>query len=947
MGQNSPITPPPPDPTPLLPPPESGLLHATQTKVGFFCLWLLFSLPSALAVPVARVFEANRGQAAPEVLLLSRGDGLELLLTSGGAMLRLHDAPPVRMKFLGASPASMPEGVETLRARINYFEGRDPSRWITDVPTYARARVRGAWPLIDVEYRAGLRDLEYDLVLKPGADLRRVRIRFEGATAMHLEANGDLVLATAAGDIRQHRPLALQDTQAGRKQIAAAFVLEGDRTVSFRVGAYDRRRPLRIDPVVTYSTRFGSASGGEQVHGMAVDGDGNTYLTGQTADAPQYALPDFPKTSLITGPAGASFQKVFVTKIARDGTLVYSTLIGGQGIDRGWAIAVDAAGNAYVAGETTGNNTFPVTLEAFQTTMPLGSGGFVLKLNPSGTRLVYSTYLGASYSVTCAGIAVDADGNAFVTGSTNAPDFPTTPGAFQRNLNGAAQPSYFYGDAFVTKLDRSGSSLIYSTLLGGAGSDYGHAISIDSSGNAYILGGAGGTSTVDFPVTPGSYRGISDPTHASFVAKLNPSGTGLVYSALVDPGLAAMAVDASGNAYLTGSTGAPPGKVAAVKLNAAGTGLLYSTAFGGSNGDAGYAIAADSSGTAYITGVVRSVDFPLTPDNSQPCWLLGGGGGFLAKLNAAGSPTSTTLLPGLAPPALIAVDSSATVYLAGNGASSGFPVTTNLFPGPAQGSIFLMKLAFPEQQPASGPALWCLASAASLVPSPVAPGELVALFGSGIGPEDAATAEWDSGGRLPTSLSGARVLIDGVPAPLLYVQSGQINAVVPYQVQGKPSVSLEVQYQGQTTATLRLPITPADPAFFSRSANGRGQGAILNQDGSLNSALNPARKGSIISLWGTGLGETDPPGIDGSRTGSPLPRQVLGLSVMFGYSDVTRDPRGELLYAGPAPDLVAGTFQVNVRIPDNAPSGDVPLGVFLVVDDTETLMRSHVTVAIQ
>jgi uncharacterized protein (TIGR03437 family) len=213
----------------------------------------------------------------------------------------------------------------------------------------------------------------------------------------------------------------------------------------------------------------------------------------------------------------------------------------------------------------------------------------------------------------------------------------------------------------------------------------------------------------------------------------------------------------------------------------------------------------------------------------------------------------------------------------------------------------------------------------------VAPGELVALFGSGLGPEQGVAFAPDSAGRVPTLLADTRVLIDGAPAPLLYVQSRQVNAVVPYQVQGKSSVSLAVQYRGQTTATMILPVTSTDPRFFRRDGSGFGPGAILNQDGSFNSPSNPAKKGSIISLWGTGMGQTDPPGIDGTITGFPLPRQVLGLRVAFGQPPFFTDPGAEVLYMGPAPALPAGVFQLNVRIPSNAPSGNAELEISLLI----------------
>src|SRR5207247_1970406 len=411
----------------------------------------------------------------------------------------------LRMTFIGANPEPSVVGAEELPGKANYFIGSDPVKWRTDVPTYAKVRYKNVYPGIDLIYYGNQRQLEYDFVVSPGADPRRIRLGFHGADKLEVDAQGDLVLHTATGVIRQRKPVIYQEVEGLRRECRGGYGLEGARRVGFRVTAYDAHRPLVIDPALFYSTYLGG-SDSDEGFAIAVDTAGTAYVTGRTFSI------DFPTTQGAFQTTLVGFHGVvFVTKLNPTGSgLVYSTYLGGAIADRAQAIAVDIAGNAYVTGLTFSKD-FPTTPGAFQSTpIPLaGNNAFVTKLNPTGSALVYSTYLGGNNDDQGLGIAVDAAGNAYVAGQTRSSTFPTTPGAFQRFEGGGL----YEPDAFVTKLNPLGSALVYSTYLGGISSDQATGIALDAAGNAYVTGDG---NTVTSATTPGPRRatrgGATDAT---------------------------------------------------------------------------------------------------------------------------------------------------------------------------------------------------------------------------------------------------------------------------------------------------------------------------------------------------------------------------------------------------------------------------------------------------
>src|SRR3989441_926920 len=485
------------------------------------------------------------------------------------------------MKLLGANPTPRVTGVEELRGRSNYFIGNDPAKWRANVPTYAKVEYRDVYPGVNLVYYGNQRQLEFDFIVAPGADPQRIRLGVEGADRLDLDAQGDLVVQTGGAQVRLQQPHVYQMANGVRQEIESRYVLNDHHEVEIWVAAYDTHKPLVIDPTLAYSTYLGG-TGFDEGFGIAVDSLGQAYVTGVTAslDFPTTAgafqsssagsedafvtklnptgavlvystylggtnsdvglgiavdslgqayvtgetfSADFPTTAGAFQPSSpGGFSDAFVTKLNPTGAaLAYSTYLGGTDFDEGFGIAVDSLGQAYVTG-VSASLDFPMTAGAFQPRFAGGSlDAFVTKLNPTGAALAYSTYLGGTGDEEGFGIAVDATGNAYVTGLTNSNlDFPTTAGAFQRSSAGGIS------DAFVTKLNAAGAALVYSTYLGGTGDEDGFGIAVDAAGHAYVTGI---TFSPDFPTTAGAFQPSSTGGDA-FVPKPKPSRAALVFS---------------------------------------------------------------------------------------------------------------------------------------------------------------------------------------------------------------------------------------------------------------------------------------------------------------------------------------------------------------------------------------------------------------------------------
>jgi hypothetical protein len=635
-------------------------------------------------------FEANKGQTDPRVNFLSRGAGYSLFLTPTRAVIELHQSGGgnvVSMKIVGANPGSRPVGLDKQGGVTNYFIGNDPSKWHTDVPNYGEVSYQGVYRGVNLVYHGDQKQLEYDFVVARGADPRAIRLAFDGTQSKTIDAQGNLVLHTSGGDVVEHAPAAYQTINGVRHLVTSRFVIGRAGNVGFQVGRYDRSRQLLIDPVLSYSTYLGGRAD-DRGSAIAVDSSGSAYITGFTNST------NFPTKGPIQ-PSSAGGADVFVTKLNPTGTaLVYSTYLGGSNGDIGNAIAVDSAGNAYVTGSTYSSN-FPTT-SPLQAHLNGGQDAFLLKLNPAGTALVYSTYLGGSGTDAAYGIAVGGSGNVYVTGTTGSTDFPVTPGAYQTTNSNT-------NDAFVAQVNAAGSSLVYATYLGGDYVAHGSGIAVDSSGNAYVTGWTGSSNLA----TAGAYQTVYAGGNDAFVAKLNAAGSALVYATYLggsgdDRGLG-IAVDGSGNAYVTGytdSTNFPvfnafqsvsggSGDAFVTVFNASGSALLYSTYLGGNGADNagadGGAIALDAVGNIYVTGFTQSTNFP-TLNAFQPSYGGGGGDAFVAKINPTLSGTASLVYSSYLGGSRgneegygIAVDSSGNAYVAGQTSSNDFPTTRNAF----------------------------------------------------------------------------------------------------------------------------------------------------------------------------------------------------------------------------------------------------------------------------
>ena len=613
--------------------------------------------------------------------------------------------------------------------------------------------LRGAvYPGVDLLFYGNRRQLEYDFVVAPHADPSQIRLHFAGADRLRLNAAGDLILHAADGQVAFHNPVVYQQRGGQRQSVAGRFTLLADNTIGFTIGSYDRAEALVIDPTLAYSTYLGGDSNsGDSASAIAVDAEGNAYLTGQT-EATNFPLTSPAVQTTNEGAANSTFN-AFVTKLNAGGTaLVYSTYLGGSANTRANAIAVDSTGAAYVTGQTSATN-FPTTTGVLQTATKASSttfNAFVSKLSTAGTALTFSTYLGGSGNGNGTGdfgnaIAVDASGDVYVAGQTYSSNFPVSSGAHQSTNNAYANAS---SNAFITKLNSLGSALVYSTYLGGAGAgmngngDSAFGIALDSSDDVYVTGS---TASAAFPTTSGAYqttnKAVANEQTNAFVTKLNPTGTPIYSTFLGGSKNAsgyAIAVDSSGYAYVAGTalytdfpvtsgvfqTANNASSISATnafvaKINLTGTALVYSTWLGGSglkksaialDGDSADAIAVDASGDAYVAGLAYSTNFPTTSGAYQ---TKNAGAtnetynAFFTELN----PTATALLystylggAGVTVgttsnyigdnATAIALDSAGNVYMAGTAYSTNFPVTSGAFQSSNGASAYLSSNAF-------------------------------------------------------------------------------------------------------------------------------------------------------------------------------------------------------------------------------------------------------------
>src|SRR5579871_568438 len=592
---------------------------------------LLVANSSGTAVPL--FFIANHGQAPSEVRFMAQGSGLTAFFSPREVLFR-EGGRAVRMQLLGASPSAELAGVEQMPGEVNFLTGEE-AQWRLGVPLYKGLIYRDLYHGIDMRYGSDGRNLKSEFAVAPGADPSQIRFRYPTGEAVRIDRE-ELVIPLNDKELREHAPILYQLRNGYREQVSGQFQLAPDGTVSFAIGDYDRALPLTIDPVLSYSTLLGGSSS-DAATALAVDSSGAAYIAGFTAS---YNFP----TANPEQNYNAGSNDVFVDKLSPTGNgLVYCTYLGGNGDDRAYGIAVDTAGSAYITGVTASAN-FPLH-NAMQARLAGAKNAFIVKLTAAGNSLVYSTFLGGNASDTAYGIALDSSRNAYVVGDTTSITFPAT--GLQKGNRGGM-------DAFVSKLSADGSRLVYSTYLGGTSDDHGAAIAVDASGSAFITGS---TFSADFPLAA-AYRSANAGGQDAFVARISADGSSLLFSTyLGGSGGAvgypesgqAIALDSQANAYVAGVTSSSDfpllnplqstrrgssSDAFVAKLTASG-GLTYSTYLGGSGVDAANGIAVDAIGDAFVVGQTFSSD--LATVNSYQSSNAGDYDAFLAVLSASGS----------------------------------------------------------------------------------------------------------------------------------------------------------------------------------------------------------------------------------------------------------------------------------------------------------------------
>jgi uncharacterized protein (TIGR03437 family) len=788
------------------------------------------------------------------------------------------------------------------------------------------------------------------------------------------------------------------------------------------VGAYDRSLPLVIDPVVVYSSYIGG-NAVDVVNAVAVDKDGNTYLTGETTSN------DFPAVGTVFTAMKFALNYGFLMKINAAGNkVIYSSYLGGGSNTRGLAIAVDAAGNAYLGG-VTGARDFPLA-NATQSNQPGLNIGYVAKLNPAGDKLLFSTYLGGERNDRVDALAIDAQGSIYVTGYASSTTLPVV-NAFQTKIGGSsdalvakfAAPDYRVaycsylggvgadepygiavdtqgsafvagytvspnlatagayqtklpgsGDSFVAKVRPAGDSLAFLTYLGGSGDDRAQALAVDAGGNPVI---AGSTTSKNFPVTGTAVQSQLKGNTDVFVTKLDANGTQVLYSTYLGGSQSAgaayleearsVAVDPQGNLVVAGITnssdfpsvravqgfGGAIDSFAAV-LNPSSDKLVWSTPIGGAKDDVAHSVTVDAAGAVYVVGHTLSSDFPMK--NAVRSAFAGSQEGFLTKICDPTLVLSATDLNFVATPSLLIpatqnVTVSACTAIPFTAVSTGgfLAVTpgsgstnatlavktdaTGLTPGDYRGTITVtapdalnspvkIEVVLHVAPPPPVISAAGIVNAASAKGGAVAPGELITIYGTGVGPERLSSMAVDrQGSRVMTETGFTRVLFDGVPAAMIYASAGQTSAIVPYSVAGKGSTKVEVERFGVRSNAVTMQVTQSVPALFTLNSAGFGQGAIVNQDGSVNTPENGAERNAVVILYATGEGQTDPGGVDGLLALNALPKPMQPVRVTIGGQSA------EVLYAGAAPGMVAGVMQVNVKVPAGVNAGAVPVVV--------------------
>ncbi len=678
-------------------------------------------------------FEPNYGQLGQQVKFLARASAYNLFLTKRGATISFAGvdrgrARPLNLNFVGANMHNRAVGANRLVERRNYFIGNDPKNWRTDIPTFGSVELNDIYPGVDLIWYGNNRRLEYDFLIDPQTDPKTIRLSFDSGYKPRIDANGDLIISRGPVELRQVKPEAYQDIDGVRRVVSARYVLLSGNQVGFALGDYDSQQPLVIDPTLVYSTYFGG-SGDDVGNSIAVDASNNVYITGATSSL------NFPTQNAAHGSI-AGLADVFVTKIDASGSnVIYSTFVGGSGMDRGSAIAIDGSGNAYVAGRVDSTSIdFPTTAGSYA---PNYRGGdfdaVVFKLNGQGNSLIYSTYLGGEENDSAEAITVDAQGNAYVVGGTKSFAYPTTVTAYQGARAGDT-------DVVLTKFNSAGSALLYSTFLGGGATDRGSGLVIDSAGVAYV---AGFTSSADFP-TENAFQNSPGGSFDAFLAKIDTLADGAASLVLCtylggqgDDKAYGIAMDSGGNnLFITGQSSSSNFPVLnplqsvtggnfdafVAKVSTSGT-RIYATYLGGSGDDRATGVAVNAANEPYVTGFTASTNFPIA--NAFQSVRGGNNDAFVTKISSSGSSliyssflggsgneSSAATVTASNP---IALDHSNNAYVTGYTASTNFPIVAPLQSANAGvNDVFIAKIS--DASPAATFAVSAVPSSRTIAP---------------------------------------------------------------------------------------------------------------------------------------------------------------------------------------------------------------------------------------
>jgi uncharacterized protein (TIGR03437 family) len=922
----------------------------------------------------------------------------------------------VRMDLLGATPDIAMQPYDKLPGIANYLMGSTRAAWPTNLPTYAKTRSRNIYPGIDLVYYGTQGQLEYDFVLAPHADPAQIRLKFAGATPV-VDASGDLVLSLGGkqgqDDIRFHKPVLYQQVQGVRQPVSGKFTIAANKNeISFQVSSYDHSRELVIDPVLVYSSYLGGSSQQSAIKGMAVNAAGEIYVTGITnaldyRTTPGVIQPTCPAPMTGGSKCGpSSSSAAFVSKISADGqSLIYSTYLGGggpgpgvggstvsqggSGSDFGTGIAVDANDNAWVVGETNSNN-FPVTPDAYslycepvtvafdfgtlQNTGEISgcarfNGGseyiysgtyslFLVKLNPTGTSILYGTFLGGTQGELQGQIALDATGNIYVsgaayTGAVGAPAatsnyvYPTTASAYQPIPQANAY------SAFVTELSPDGHTLLYSSFLS---STVGQTLAGGFAIGAGKIFVGGYTQSPTLPTTPGALSNTCPGSatqcpNNGFVAEFDPTKSGaasLVFStylngkhvsssgiARANSTVSALAADAAGNVYAGGSNqykdfpttrgvlqptcnsssndSCSTGFV--TKLSPAGA-LVWSTFYGSPSASGQYgvsAIALDAKNNVYIAGQADGAgDLPL----SNGLQNYTSGVAYLTELSSDASKVLFGTFFGSGAnifPTGMVVDAAGSIYFAGY--TAGALPLVNAFQSTNGGGFnegFFAKIVSPT------PVVGAVTNGASFAAGSITPGEIATLFGTNL--TSASAINLSPSLPLPTSFLGVSVKVNGTAAPLFAVDNvngqQQINFQVPWEAGNQATANIEVENEGTTSQSITVPVVAAQPGIFNYSSGGKTFGAILHANFQLADTSHPAAVGETVLIYCNGLGAVHSPPPDGTAANGQLTVATPVVSIAGVPAKVS--------FSGLAPGF-AGLNQINAIVPSGVPAGNQPV----------------------